>query len=61
MDIMYKEINVILYISVCLVNTIECVREGVKNIRRGGSLNLAAEGRKVLTPPKNAEIGRYPP
>ena len=23
----------------------------------GGSLNLEAEGRKVLTPPKNAEMG----
>ena len=45
-----------------IANSIGKLREGVKNISRGMSLNLASEGRKVLTPPpKNAEMGPYPP
>ena len=37
------------------------VREAAKNISRGGSLNLAAFGRKVLTPPNFTEKVTYPP
>ena len=37
------------------------VREGVKNIQRGGSLKYSAEGCKTLTPPKNSLTGMYPP
>ena len=36
-------------------------REAAKNISRGGSLNLAAFGRKVLTPPTFTEKVTYPP
>ena len=61
------QICVTIFASVCnfvsgpLYRKGNSVREGVKNICRGGSLNLAAEGREVLTPPKNAEMGPYPP
>ena len=37
------------------------LREAAKNILRGGSLNLAAFGRKVLTPPSFATKVTYPP
>ena len=36
------------------------VREAAKNISRGGSLNLAAFGREVLTPPNFTEKVTYP-
>ena len=37
------------------------VREGVKNIQRGGYLKIAAEGREALTPPKIWVKYMYPP
>ena len=37
------------------------VREGAKNILRGGCLNLALLRLKIPTPPKNGNIGLDPP
>ena len=37
------------------------VREGAKNILRGGCLNLALLRSKIPTPPKNGNIGLDPP
>ena len=39
----------------------ELVREGVKNIQRGGYLKIAAEGREAVTPPKILVKYKYPP
>ena len=36
------------------------LREAAKNIKRGGSLNLAAFGRKVLAPPRFSAKTLYP-
>ena len=43
-------------------NQMFVLREAAKNIQRGGgSLNLAAFGRKVLAPPRISAKTMYPP
>ena len=43
------------------VGNLVALREGAKNILRGGCLNLALLRSKIPTPPKNGNIGLDPP